>query len=268
MKRRELITLLVCAVAVCPLRGLLIALALASPAFAQTPRDDGASIAAEAKDAATQLQAYLDGVLKDGGRPDFSKPPASDLLGQVFNLKRLEALPPAQGGDLPWLMDWATAANGVNKSILFFGIAPPVTLQTDSAALQRNVTDYEDQEAAGANFMFRISAREIQAGFAFLDELAPAQRTPVRMEGLNKMRIAEAKMVLSDLGWIAAGMKPANARLVSVAIRDTGAVLVTAILPADRPTILAMLDKAQAAAKDEETSNNLSSFGGLLTKAK
>jgi hypothetical protein len=63
-------------------------------------------------------------------------------------------------------------------------------------------------------------------------------------------------------------MKPANARLVSAAIRDTGAVWATAILPADRPTILATLDKAQAAAKDEETRNNLSSIGALLTKAK
>ena len=82
------------------------------------------------------------------------------------------------------------------------------------------------------------------------------------------MRIAEAKVVLGDLGWIAAGMKPANARMVSAAIRDTDAVLATAILPADRSTILAMLDKAQAAATDEETRNNLSSFGALLTKAK
>src|ERR1700722_9129226 len=99
MKRRELITLLVCAVVVRPLKGLIIALALASPAFAQTPRDDGTSITAEAKDAATQLQAYLDGVLKGGSRPDFSKPPASDLLGQVFDLAQLEELPPAQGDD-------------------------------------------------------------------------------------------------------------------------------------------------------------------------
>jgi hypothetical protein len=268
MKRRELITLLVCAVAVLPLSGLLIALALASPAFAQTPRDDGASIAAEAKDAATQLQAYLDGVVKGGGRPDFSKPPASDLLGQVFNLKQLEALPPAQGDDLPWLMDWITTANGVNKSIMFFGIAPPVSLLNDEAAIQRNVTDYEDQGAAAATFLLRITAREIPAAFSFMDQLPPAQRTPVRMEGLNKMRVGSAEMVRSLLGWIAAGMKPANARLVSAAIRDTGAVWVTAILPADRPTILAMLDKAQAAATDEETRNNLSSFGALLTKAK
>jgi hypothetical protein len=127
-KRRALIALLVGA------------FAPASPDFAQAPRDDGARIAAEAQDAATRLQAYLDGVAKSGGRPDYSKPPASDLLGQMFNLRRLEVLPPPQGSDLPWLMDWFGAANGANKSIMFFGIAPPVTPQTDSVAMQRNVT--------------------------------------------------------------------------------------------------------------------------------
>jgi hypothetical protein len=54
---------------------------------------------------ATQFQRYLDGVLKASGRPDLSKSPASDLLGQVFNLEQLEALPPAHGDDLTWLMD-------------------------------------------------------------------------------------------------------------------------------------------------------------------
>jgi hypothetical protein len=245
-----------------------MALALASPAFAQAPRDDGASIAAEATDAANQLQAYLDGVLKGGGRPDFSKPPASDLLGQVFNLKQLEALPPVNSGDLPWLMDWVSAANGVYKSIVSFGIAPPVNPLTDAAALQRNFADYEDQEAAASNFLLRSSAREIQAAFAFMNELAPAQRTRVRIEGLNKMRVADAETVRIYLGCIVPGMKPANARLISAAIRDTGAVWATAILPADRPAILAMLDKAQAAATDEETRNNLSSFRALLTTAK
>jgi hypothetical protein len=177
-------------------------------------------------------------------------------------------LPPAQGGDLLWLIDWATVANGVCKSILFFGIAPPVNPVTDAAALQRNFTDYEDEEAAASNFMLRIVPREIQAAFAFLDELAPAQRTPVRMEGFHKMRVAEAEMILNYLGCIVPGMKPANARLVSAAIRDTGAIWASAILPGDRPTILATLAKAQAAVTDEETSSNLSSFGTLLTQAK
>jgi len=101
-----------------------------------------------------------------------------------------------------------------------------------------------------------------------MDQLPPEQRTPVRMEGLNKMRIGAAEMVRNELGWIAAGMKPANARLVSAAIRDTGAVLSTAILPADRPSILAILDRARAAAKDEETRSNLSAFESLMAKAK
>ena len=245
-------------------RALALLIALISPATAEI----SSAIAAGASDAASQLQTYLDGVAKDGGRPDFSKPPASDLLGQVFNLKQLEALPPTQGSDLLWLIDWTTAGNGVFKSIVFFGIAPPVNLQTDPAALQRNFTDYEDQEAAASNFLLRIWAREIQAAFAFLDGLAPAQRTPVRMEGLNKMRVAYGEIVLSYLGCIVPGMKLANARLVSAAIRDTGADWATAILPRDRPAILATLDKAQAAVKDEETRNNLSSFEALLAKAK
>ncbi len=268
MKRRKLITLLVCAAAVWPSNGLPIASALASPAFAQTPRDDGASLAAEAQDAATQLHAYLDGVAKGGGRPDFSKPPASDLLGQVFNLKRLEALPPAQGSDMPWLLDWLAAANGVYKSIVSFGIAPPVNVQTDAAALQRNFTDYEDQQAAAGNFLLRIMAYEDQAALAFVDGLTPAQLTPVRVEGFKKMHLAETEMVLAYLGCIVPGMKPANARLISAAIRDTGAVLATDIVPGDRPTTLATIAKAEAAVKDDETRNNLASFGSLLTEAK
>jgi hypothetical protein len=243
---------------------LLLLIALLSPAMAE----DGPAIAARASDAASQLQTSLDGVLKGGGRPDFSQPPASDLFGQVFDLKQLEALPPAQGSDLLWLMDWANTASGVFKSIVSFGIAPPVNLQTDAAALQRNFTDYEDQEAAASNFLLRIWARENQAAIAFLDGLAPAQRTPVRMEGLHKMRVANGEIVLTYLGCIVPGMKPANARLISAAIRDTGADWATAILPADRPAVLAALAKGEAAVKDDETRNNLSSFGALLTEAK
>jgi hypothetical protein len=261
MKRRELTRLLICAAVLWPI-------ALASPAFALTPPDDGASMAAEAKDAATQLRAYLDGVAKSGGRPDFSKPPASDLLARVYDLKRLEALPPTQAADLPWLLDWVDAGNGASKSIAFFGIAPPVTPQTDPAAFQRNLTEYEDQEAAAGNFMLRAFARESQASFAFMDQLPPAQRTSVRMEGLSKARGASARYVSSYLCWIAGGMKPANSRLVSAALRDSGANWAIAILPADRPTVIAMLNKAQAAAKDEETRGNLSAFASMMAKAK
>jgi hypothetical protein len=82
-----------------------------------------------------------------------------------------------------------------------------------------------------------------------------------------KMRVALAERVGSDLIWITA-MKPANAHLISVAIRDTGAVWATAILPADRPAIAAARAKAKAAAKDDESRNNPSAFEALLTNTK
>ena len=259
MKRRALLTLLVCAVGVW----------LAAPVFAQTRHDDGEVFAAEAKRATARLQFYLDDIAKGGGvRPDLSRPPASDLVNQAFNLGELRSLPPAQANDLPWLMDWATAANGAYKSILFFGIARPVNPQTDAAAIARNFTDYEDQEAAAGNFLLRITAREIESAFAFMDWLPPAQRTQVRIEGFTKIRAANAQTVISYLGCIVMGMKPANARLISAAVRDTGADWAMAILPADRPAVLATLAKAEAAATDEETRGNLSSFAALLTNAK
>jgi len=44
--------------------------------------------------------------------------------------------------------------------------------------------------------------------------------------------------------------------------------VVDLILKADKPAVLATLAKAEAAVTDEETRDNVSSFGALLTKAK
>ena len=51
------------------LRSLLLLLALVSPAFSQ----DGPHDAATAQDAGQAFGIYLDGVLKSGGEPDFTK---------------------------------------------------------------------------------------------------------------------------------------------------------------------------------------------------
>lgn len=250
---------------------LVLWAALLSPAQAQVPQVQAqkeSAVAAASRKAAGEFQLSLDRIAKTGGRPDYSVPPLADQFAQVFDVKGLMALPPPQAGDLLWLLDWTAAANGAFKAIQFFGIAPPVTLLADGAGLQRNATDYEDQEVAAADFLLRLSARETQAAFAFEDQLTPAQRTPVRMEGFTKMRVAGTGLVLNDLGWIVTGIKPANAHLIGVAFRDTGPVWAAAILPADRPAIAAALAKAEAAAKDDETRNNLSSFDALLANAK
>jgi hypothetical protein len=232
------------------------------------PAQDGPGIVAGVKDVANQLQLYLDYIAKTGGRPDFSTPPVSDLFARIFDLRELAALPPPKASDLPWLMDWTITANGAFKSILYFGIAPPPDPLADQAAIKRNAADYEDQEAVALSFMIRISARATQAMFLFMDQLTPAQRTPIRLEGFTKARVGGAETVLGALVTIAQGMKPANARLLSAAIRDTSDAWVAGILPGDRPTILGMLAKANDASKDDETRKNLAALGTALANAK
>jgi hypothetical protein len=83
-------------------RILLVLLALASPALAQ----DGARDAAAAREAAQAFRVYVEGVTKMGGRPDLTRPEVAALLGRVFDLGALNALPPAQASDIPWLLDW------------------------------------------------------------------------------------------------------------------------------------------------------------------
>jgi hypothetical protein len=80
---------------------LLVLLALASPALAQ----DGAREAAAAREAAQGFRVYVDGVTKTGGRPDLTRPEVAALLGRIFDLDALNALPPARASDLDWLLD-------------------------------------------------------------------------------------------------------------------------------------------------------------------
>jgi len=59
---------------------------------------------------------------------------------------------------------------------LYFGIAPPADLIADQAAIKRNATDYEDQEAVALSFIIRISARVTRASFLFMEQ--PAHLAP------------------------------------------------------------------------------------------
>jgi hypothetical protein len=109
--------------------------ALVSPALAETLSSDGAALATRANDAAKELRIYLADVAKAGGRPDFSKPPASELFGHIFDMNGLAALPPPAPNDFSWLLNSA-AGSGVIKAILTFGITPPAG-PSDQAGLRR-----------------------------------------------------------------------------------------------------------------------------------
>jgi hypothetical protein len=137
------------------LGALFLSAALAPCASAE----DGASIVARVKDSANQLALYLDFAAKAGTRPDFSKQPASDLFDRVFDVRQLAALPPPQAGDLPWLMEWSTAANRLAKAMLYFGITPSANAADDRAAMRHNMPDDQDYKATALDFMIRITER-------------------------------------------------------------------------------------------------------------
>ena len=106
----------------------------------------------------------------------------------------MNALPPAQANDIIWLLDWMDAANAVNKLFTRYGSKPGP--QPDLAAIQRNMTEYEDQYAVAVNFLIRGFAREAVSSKLFMAGLAPEQRTRVREDGLAGLRSSAAEFIL------------------------------------------------------------------------
>jgi hypothetical protein len=241
-------------------RILLIFLALVSPALAE----NGAGDAAAAQKAAQAFRLYVDGVAKEGGRPDLTKPEVAALLDQVFDLEAFNALPPAHGSDLPWLLDWMEAANATYKLFTRYGSKPGP--QPDLAALQRNMAEYEDQIAAASNFLIRGFAREAVAGARFMAALKPEDRTRVREEGYAGLRHGAAEFDLAAICSTSAS-KPANAQLVAAAVRDTRDVWASAFLPQDRPRVIEMVAEYSRQIPDETARADLATFTYTLQAA-
>jgi len=240
-------------------RILLVLLALASPALAQ----DGAHDAAAAREAAQAFRVYVDGVTRKGERPDLTRPEVAALLGRVFDLDALNALPPAQASDISWLLDWMEAANATNKLFTRYGSKPGP--QPDLEAIQRNMTEYEDQYAAALNFLIRGQAREAVSSKLFMAGLVPEQRTRVREEGLTRARSSTAEFILAAIcSSIESGGKPANARLVAAAIRDTREVWASYFLPQDRARVIELLADLPRLVPDEAARTDLATFTAAL----
>jgi hypothetical protein len=240
-------------------RMLLVLCALASPALAQ----DGARDAAAAREAAQAFRVYVEGVSKKGGRPDLTRPEVAALLGRNFDLDALNALPPAQGSDISWLLDWMDAATATYKLFTRYGSKPGP--QPDLEALQRNMTEYEDQIAAAMNFMIRGQARQAVSSKLFMAELAPEQRTRVREKGFAGARSSSAGFILSTIcAAIESRGKPANARLVAAAVRDTREVWASYFLPQDRARVIARLADLAKQVPDETARVDLAAFTAAL----
>ena len=120
------------------------------------------------------------------------------------------------------------AANTVNKLITRFGSKPGPGPDLD--ALQRNMSEYENEYAATLNFQIRGLAREVISAKLFFAGLSAAERTPVRERGLEGLRKTSAEFILVSVCSISA-TKPANARLVAAAARDTREAWASFFLP-------------------------------------
>jgi hypothetical protein len=241
-------------------RSLLLLLALVSAARGQ----DGPRDAATAQNAGQAFGLYLDGVLKSGGQPDFTKPPAADLFRHIFDVAALKALTPAKADDIPWLLQWGAAVVESYKRIIFYGLQPGQPI--DQLAMRRNMSEYEDQCAVAMNFLIRFEARQATTLTLFLDQLPAEQHTPARAAGLQQARSGAAQTITGAITAMTEGMKPGNARLIAGALRDTRDIWAGYIMPDDRTRIAKLI--ADTPAADREAQNNLTVFAGALAAAK
>lgn len=228
--------------------------------------EDGSGLAARASDAASQLQTYLDAAAKAGRRPDFSKPPAADLLAHIIDLKELAAQPPPTAQDLNWLIAWSGATTRTLKSLMYFGITPPPG-PADAKTMERNMADFEDAEAALTELLIRITARQRLATRLYMKALPPEQLTPIRQDGFNTARIGGEKLVDGALTTLMSGMKPENERRISGALNDTRDIWAGDVLPKDRPQLLQEIAEAGRDVNDAAARKNLAAFGAALDAA-
>ena len=243
-------------------RSLLLLLALVAPAFSQ----DGPRDAATAQNAGQAFGIYLDGVLKSGGEPNFTKPPAADLFRHIFDVAALNALPPAKADDVPWLLQWGAAVVQSYQRIIFYGLQPGQPI--DQLVMRRNMSEYEDQCAVAMSFLIRFEARQATTLTLFLDQLPAEQHTPARAAGLQQARAGSAQTITGAITAMTQGMKPANARLIAGALRDTRDIWAGYLMPDDRTRITKLIADTPANAKDREAQKNLTAFASALAAAK
>jgi hypothetical protein len=150
------------------------------------------------------------------------------------------------------------------KRIIFYGLQPGQPI--DQLAMRRNMSEYEDQCAVAMNFLIRFEARQATTLTLFLDQLPAEQHTPARAAGLQQARSGAAQTITGAITAMTQGMKPANARLIAGALRDTRDIWAGYIMPDDRTRITKLI--ADTPAADREAQNNLTVFAGALAAAK
>ena len=129
------------------------------------------------------------------------------------------------------------ATNAAYKLLL--GVKPGSQPDMKETAIQRNMSEYEDQIAVAMNFMICFLARQAVTSNKFMAALAPAERTHIREEGYRTgSRHSAAEYVLAAVcSEVVGAGKPANSRLVAAAVRDTRSDIWASVIlpPGPRP---------------------------------
>jgi len=152
--------------------GSWLAFAICPAAFAA----DGAQAAAAAKEAAANFDTYLRDVEKSKGKPDYSKPPASEYLKRIFDADALAALPAPKPEDLAWLFDWIEAVGHTFPAMVMFGAED----QSDAGwrvALARNLPRNHDSFINAMAAGLRLCARTANTVALFINSIPPDKRT-------------------------------------------------------------------------------------------
>jgi len=228
---------------------------LAGPAAA----GDGKQAAARAVEAAQGLQRYAAEVAAAGGRMDLAKGPAAEYLERVFDQASLASLAAPAPSDLPWVMDWFWAVNSANSAILYFGADPTRIAELAQEQIARNVNDYEDQLTTGTVFLHKMFPRLLTSALDFLNALPEQERnSPVRQDGLGKIRNAYLKTVEGSLTFVASeGAKAQTIRAITTALRENAATWARLVQPEQRGRLARLITTARDKAPDAQSSDNL-----------
>jgi hypothetical protein len=227
---------------------LVLLIALASSALAQ----DGSRAAADAAMAAQQLKTHLDGIAQAGGRPDYDRPPASQLVKGIFDADALAKLPISRG-DKPWLTEWGAAAAAALGAITEFGLQPgQSTGEPRVQQLRQNIST--DAYGRGLAFLLRIQGRLIAETEQFANLRDPA---------IDVVRERTAKIINEALVAVPLA-PPSNGQMIAAALRDTDGAWIAFLSPYLRGEVLARLTKARAETRDRATNENLDAISSDL----
>jgi hypothetical protein len=220
---------------------------------------DGAQAAAAAKEAAGRFKAYLGDLEKSKGKPDYTKPPASEYLKRIFDADALAALPAPKTGNFDWLL---TSVDQTFIAMLMFGAKDPI----DQPA-GRNLVDYQDNTLPAVAFKLRLNAYAASAMPAYLDSLPPGERAQARGE-IEQSNRSLVQMATGMAGFIGIRLKLENVRLTAKALRDTVSIWAPLATSKERAELLARLEKARIANKDAGIDDAITAISTVIKNVK